>query len=98
LQALELAGRSGEQLDLLATDVIMPQMSGPELYDRLQENHPGLPVLYISGYSDSVLQEEGRSLHEEAFLAKPFTLEQFMERIGGMLGAGADAAPKDVAA
>jgi two-component system cell cycle sensor histidine kinase/response regulator CckA len=89
-QALELAGR-GEAIELLATDVIMPQMSGPELYDRLLESHPKLPVLYISGYTNSTVPGRGALAEDAIFLAKPFTLEQFMEKVGQMVGSGAPA-------
>lgn len=87
-QALELAG-NGEAIELLATDVIMPQMSGPELYDRLLESHPKLPVLYISGYTNSMVPGRGALAEDAIFLAKPFTLEQFMEKVGQMADSGA---------
>jgi two-component system, cell cycle sensor histidine kinase and response regulator CckA len=84
-QALDLAAAPEQHIDLLATDVIMPQMSGPDLYQRLLPQHPGLPVLYISGYSSSVVPHHGTP-QEAFFLAKPFTLEQFMLRIALILG------------
>ena len=86
-RALELA-RRGEPIELLATDVVMPEMSGPDLYDRLLESRPGLPVLYISGYSNSTVPGQGALADGALFLAKPFTLEQFMDRVGQMIGAG----------
>ena len=101
-QALDLAALQRGRIHLLATDVIMPEMSGPELYEKLLEIHPGLPVLYISGYTNGALQQDETLRPEAIFLAKPFTLEQFMERIGEMLCATslaeADAAPLDHAA
>jgi len=88
-QALDLAARQEGQIHLLATDVTMPEMTGPELYEVLLETYPGLPVLYISGYTNGMLQEDETLRQEAIFLAKPFTLEQFMERIGDMLCAAA---------
>jgi two-component system, cell cycle sensor histidine kinase and response regulator CckA len=90
-KALQLACAEGVKIDLLATDVVMPQMTGPELYDRLLQLHPELPVLYISGYTGS-LPQDAPPLEQELFLPKPFTLEQFMERIGRILAAGQGAA------
>lgn len=83
-RAMELAAGTTSDIDLLATDVIMPEMTGPELYQKLQEQYPDLPVLYISGYTSTPFQEE-RESRQAIFLAKPFTLEQFMARITEML-------------
>jgi CheY-like chemotaxis protein len=84
-RALELA-KEQQTIDLLATDVVMPEMTGPELYEKLLENYPGLPVLYISGYSAGLLPLDESQRQDAIFLAKPFTLEQFMGKIGDMLG------------
>ncbi|BCG48351.1 Multi-sensor hybrid histidine kinase [Citrifermentans bremense] len=84
-RALELAGEE-RRVDLLATDVVMPEMTGPELYEKLLETYPGLPVLYISGYSAGLLPLNESQRQDAIFLAKPFTMEQFMARIGEMLG------------
>jgi len=84
-RALELAAGEAEEIDLLATDVIMPEMTGPELYERLQGQYPALPVLYISGYTNAAVPQDEKLRQEAIFLAKPFTLEQFMARINEML-------------
>jgi two-component system, cell cycle sensor histidine kinase and response regulator CckA len=63
---------SGEPFDLLLTDVVMPEMSGPELAVKLRVRRPGLPVLYMSGYTDDVLSEHELSQDATAFLRKPF--------------------------
>jgi two-component system, cell cycle sensor histidine kinase and response regulator CckA len=77
--AIELAQEEGS-IDLLLSDVIMPEMSGPELYQQLERLHPRLPVLYMSGYTNALLPEDS-----EEFLAKPFTVEQLMEKVGQVL-------------
>ena len=87
LEALELAAGQGEPIDLLVTDVVMPQMNGPELYERLLDRHPRLPVLFISGYTGNVLLYKNVPEEQTNFLAKPFTLEQFLERVRRMLSA-----------
>lgn len=102
-RALDMAKLPGERpLDLLVTDVIMPEMNGPDLYARLLESHPGVPVLYISGYTSNLVPNKGTGRQEVEFLAKPFTLEQFLATIGRILGAGsqpgADAAAEPIIA
>ncbi|GFO59709.1 hypothetical protein GMST_20340 [Geomonas silvestris] len=86
LAALELATVPGERIDLLVSDVVMPEMNGPELYERILKHHPQLPVLYISGYTGNVVLHKSPLELETGFLTKPFTLEQFLERIRGLLG------------
>jgi two-component system cell cycle sensor histidine kinase/response regulator CckA len=63
---------SGEPFDLLLTDVVMPEMSGPELAVKLRAKCPGLPVLYMSGYTDDVLSAHELSQEATTFLRKPF--------------------------
>jgi PAS domain S-box-containing protein len=63
---------SGSPFDLLLTDVVMPEMSGPELAVQLRSRHPHLPVLYMSGYTDDVLSTHELSQDATAFLRKPF--------------------------
>jgi len=63
---------SGQAFDLLLTDVVMPEMSGPELAVKLRVKRPGLPVLYMSGYTDDVLSAHEVSQNATAFLRKPF--------------------------
>ncbi|HVW88388.1 MAG TPA: ATP-binding protein, partial [Gaiellaceae bacterium] len=67
-----LAASSGGGFDLLVTDVVMPGMSGPELAATLRERIPTLPVLYMSGYTDDVLDDEALAAPRTAFLRKPF--------------------------
>ncbi|GFO68863.1 hypothetical protein GMLC_24420 [Geomonas limicola] len=86
LAALELATRPEEHIDLLVSDVVLPEMNGPELYERVLEYHPRLPVLYISGYTGNVVLHKSTMEMETSFLTKPFTLEQFLARIRGILG------------
>ena len=72
-EALEICGQSSQQpVDLLLTDVIMPEMLGTELVERVRSVRPGLPVIYMSGYSHEVLAPRGtdrgrdQRLHREA--------------------------------
>jgi two-component system cell cycle sensor histidine kinase/response regulator CckA len=72
-------------INLLVTDVVMPEMNGPDLYERLLAKRPRLPVLYISGYTSDVVIHDGTLQEEVNFLKKPFTAEQFIERIRQVL-------------
>lgn len=60
------------RIDLLLTDVIMPEMSGGDLAAVLQQRIPGLKVLFVSGYPDDVIAESGKVDADVAFLQKPF--------------------------
>lgn len=60
-------------IHLLLTDIVMPEMNGPNLAQRLIRDRPDLKVLYVSGFPHKAL-ETGRSLNRRvAFLAKPFS-------------------------
>lgn len=72
-EALALAKSSDLPIDLLLTDVVMPQCSGVELANLLSRDQPGLRILYICGYSEEAILAHGLSIHEIAFLAKPFS-------------------------
>jgi PAS domain S-box-containing protein len=63
---------SSDPFDLLLTDVVMPEMSGPELAVKLRARRPELPVLYMSGYTDDVLSAHELAQDATAFLRKPF--------------------------
>ena len=84
LQALAIVDDLREDVDLLLTDVIMPGMSGRELADRLRELH-GLPVLFVSGYTDDAIIHTGVLEAGTHFLAKPFTAEQLATRVREIL-------------
>jgi len=71
-EALELCAAHAGEIDMLLTDVIMPQMSGRALADRLREEHGIVRVLYMTGYDDEIIGHQG-ALEEGTFvLQKPF--------------------------
>jgi two-component system cell cycle sensor histidine kinase/response regulator CckA len=76
---------------LLLTDVVMPQMSGPELAARLLRDNPRMRVLYISGYTGEALSVHSGSLRGVPLLQKPYTLVQLAERVRAVLEAPAGA-------
>jgi signal transduction histidine kinase/CheY-like chemotaxis protein len=72
-EALHLASESRSRIDLLLTDVIMPQMTGRVLADLLTAERPAMPVLFMSGYADNAVVEHGVLQAGRAYLQKPFT-------------------------
>ncbi|MBX2835070.1 MAG: PAS domain S-box protein [Micavibrio sp.] len=71
------------QLDLLITDVVMPNMDGPTLAQRIRQINPHLKIIFVSGYTEDKLKDHmGENIH---FLPKPFTLKQLAEKVKGVL-------------
>jgi PAS domain S-box-containing protein len=87
-EALVLAAE--QDCDLVLTDVIMPEMSGRRLAELLWERRPGLPVLYMSGYSNGLLGTTHVLDSGVALLEKPFTAVELLTKVGAVL-AGAEA-------
>jgi len=82
--ALEIAEAHPGRIDLVLTDVVMPEMSGSALGRRLGEIRPETPVLYMSGYTD-VQSRELDELQASVFIQKPFTQSALGERIAQVL-------------
>ena len=72
-EALEAARTIGDGIHLVVTDVVMPEMSGRELVERLKQELPALKVLYMSGYTDDAVMRHGIVESGVAFLQKPFS-------------------------
>ncbi len=80
-EALALSAQSDKPIDLLITDVVMPDMSGRELAEQLTRTSPRLKVLYISGYANEVLNQYGLVGSGIAFLEKPFSSENLGRKV-----------------
>ena len=72
-EALEIFMKHQKSINLLVSDVVMPGMSGPELHRRLSEIRPGLPSLFMSGYTNVAIVNYGVVGSDVHFLQKPFT-------------------------
>jgi PAS domain S-box-containing protein len=71
-EALALGDETLDEVDVLLTDLVMPRLGGRELAERLRARHPGLGVLFVSGYPQAPGDEAGLPLPEGVFLQKPF--------------------------
>ncbi len=80
-EALTKAGHLKEEIDLLMTDVVMPNMNGKELAEKLLHEHSKMKVLYFSGYTDSFILKKGIIKPENSFLQKPFTFEDLSRKV-----------------
>jgi two-component system, cell cycle sensor histidine kinase and response regulator CckA len=79
--ALALAAQHQGTIDLLITDVVMPEMNGKELWARLQVLHPGLKCLFMSGYTSDIIAHHGILDEGVDFLQKPFTIQTLAEKV-----------------
>jgi two-component system, cell cycle sensor histidine kinase and response regulator CckA len=77
----------GHECDMVLTDVIMPQMLGRELVERIHQRNPNLPVLYMSGYSQGVLGPQRALDDDVALIQKPFSEQALVEKVGSVLAA-----------
>jgi len=80
-EALRLCRDSAGPIELLLTDVVMPQMSGPELARQVLRLRPGTRVVYMSGYTDDALGHHGVLDPDIILLPKPFTPESLMHHL-----------------
>jgi PAS domain S-box-containing protein len=86
--ALLLAGERGDGIDLLVTDIVMPEMSGRELAETLLDSRPDLKILYISGYTDDEVLQRGVHGRDVGLLRKPFATEELARRVRTALDGG----------
>ncbi len=83
--AMEICATEGGRIDLLLTDLVMPEMWGDELAWRLRTAFPSIRVLYLSGYGDR--RQKRRASGDGSFLEKPFTAERLLEKVREVLDA-----------
>jgi CheY-like chemotaxis protein len=80
-EALRLAGEYADTVQLVLTDVVMPEMSGRRLVERLAPILPGVRVLFMSGYTDDAILRHGGLTAGTAILEKPFTAAVLARRV-----------------
>jgi PAS domain S-box-containing protein len=84
-EAIVLAEEHPGSVDLLLTDVILPEMNGPALAELLSEGHPGLKRLYMSGYSADSSEEQGSVETTAHFIPKPFSQAEMAKKVREVL-------------
>jgi two-component system cell cycle sensor histidine kinase/response regulator CckA len=80
VEAIEVLEREG-QVDLVVSDVVMPEMDGPSLLKELRRRDPNVKVIFVSGYAEEAFAKNLPSQEQYAFLAKPFTLKQLVAEV-----------------
>ncbi|WP_394703016.1 cell cycle histidine kinase CckA [uncultured Cohaesibacter sp.] len=84
-EALELIHEIDEPLDLVVSDVVMPEMDGPTMLGELRKLKPELKVIFMSGYAEEAFRKNLPDNEEFGFLPKPFSLKQLATKIKEML-------------
>lgn len=86
--ALEVCEEYNQRIDLLLTDVVMPRMSGAELFEQLKKVFPDIKVLYMSGYTDYAIVHHGVLDENIAFIQKPFVPDTLGRKVRDVLNEG----------
>jgi len=85
--ALRIVAEHPGPIDLVATDVVMPEMSGSQLVEKVLKARPGIHVLFMSGYTDDEVMRRGVIDGATAFLQKPFTPDMLAHKVRAVLDA-----------
>jgi two-component system cell cycle sensor histidine kinase/response regulator CckA len=80
LEALEIMAANEGQVDIVVSDVVMPEMDGPTLFKELRKRNPAMKVIFVSGYPNEAFRESMGS-DDFAFLPKPFSLPQLAAKV-----------------
>ncbi len=81
VEALEELEKNEGKVDLVVSDVVMPEMDGPTLLKEMRKKNPGLKMIFVSGYAEEAFQKNLPPGGQFAFLPKPFTLKQLVEQV-----------------
>jgi two-component system cell cycle sensor histidine kinase/response regulator CckA len=80
-EALEELERQGGQVDLVVSDVVMPEMDGPALMKELRKRNPDIKIIFVSGYAEDAFEKSLPDRTQFRFLPKPFTLKQLVTAV-----------------
>jgi two-component system, cell cycle sensor histidine kinase and response regulator CckA len=87
IEAIEQLEKSDGRVDLVVSDVVMPEMDGPTLARELRSRNPNLKIIFVSGYAEDAFQKHLPEHGHYAFLPKPFTLKQLVAAVKETLAA-----------
>jgi two-component system cell cycle sensor histidine kinase/response regulator CckA len=85
-EAREQFAQHRGRIDLLLTDVVMPGVSGPDLFRSLADQNPALSVVYMSGYPEEAIERQAGLDRSRPFVQKPFTASALVEAVREALG------------
>jgi two-component system cell cycle sensor histidine kinase/response regulator CckA len=85
MEALEVMEETGGEVDLVVSDVVMPEMDGPSLLVRTAQDPPDLKIIFVSGYAEDAFEENLPANEKFFFLPKPFTLKQLATTVKDVL-------------
>lgn len=83
--ALSISRRKDVPIALLLTDIVMPEMSGVELADRMERERPDMRILFMTGYAEGFVVNEGFLERHRGCIGKPFSQEQITKRVRNIL-------------
>ncbi|KLK90342.1 histidine kinase [Microvirga vignae] len=86
VEALEIIQERGAPVDLVVSDVVMPEMDGPTLLGELRKLYPDLKVIFVSGYAEEAFRKNLPEGEDFNFLPKPFSLRQLVETVKQVMG------------
>jgi len=81
VEAIERLEERGGNIDLVVSDVMMPEMDGPALFKELRKRRPDIKVIFVSGYAEDAFQKNLPDADQFDFLSKPFTLKQLVAQV-----------------
>jgi len=81
VEAIEALEQRGGNVDLVVSDVMMPEMDGPTLFKELRKRRPEIKVIFVSGYAEDAFQKNLPDSDQFDFLSKPFTLKQLVAQV-----------------
>ena len=86
-EAIEVLEKADRPVDLVVSDVMMPEMDGPTMLRELRGRHPNLKIIFMSGYAADAFEKSLADLGECPFLPKPFTLKDLVTVVKETLAA-----------
>jgi two-component system cell cycle sensor histidine kinase/response regulator CckA len=81
VEAIEVLEAQEGEIDIVVSDVVMPEMDGPSLLKELRRRNPELKIIFVSGYAEEAFAKNLPEGQQFAFLAKPFTLKQLVAAV-----------------